>query len=215
MRMRARLRSCIGVSRLHHLLTPQTLRCDGGALSALQHVLSKLLQQLSGTAVSILLALRSACFRLRSVFDCLEPYLAFSTLSQQALTDIQWLAELHVEHPENGMPIWPPWTSRTLWADALGETGWGAQLRWSGKTRHAHGYWRRGREASLHITAKELKTLRLALQSFLPEVRGRLLRRGHMHATASPSGAYARDGCCNGPNRVVWGNGTATHGPYS
>lgn len=137
-----------------------------------RRVPSELLRRFTGTAVSLSLALRSARFRLRSVFDCLHRYKVFSTLSRQALTDIQWWTELHAAHPENGMPIWPPPTSRTLWADASGDTGWGAQLRFGGSTLHAHGYWRRGTEAALHITAKELKTLRLALISFLPEVRG-------------------------------------------
>jgi hypothetical protein len=172
-----------------------------------RRVPSKVLQQFTGTAVSLSLALRSARFRLRSVFDCLERYRMFSTLSRQAITDIQWWAELHAEHPENGMPIWPPSTSRTLWADASGETGWGAQLRWSGKTLHAHGYWRRGQESSLHITAKELKTLRLALQSFLPEVRGQhiLLWEDNMPVVHIVCNGSSRSPALMAELRLLWG----------
>jgi hypothetical protein len=142
------------------------------AASHRRRVPTALLRRFAGTGVSLSLALRSARFRLRSVWDCMEEYLPFSTLSRQALTDIQWWASLHADHPENGMPIWPPSTSRTLWADASGETGWGARLQWAGKTLHTQGYWRPGPEASQHITWKELKTLRLALTALLPEVSG-------------------------------------------
>lgn len=136
-----------------------------------RRVPSKLLQKFAGTGVSMSLALRSARFRLRSLFDCLQPYRAVSILSRQALTDLQWWSELHYKHPENGMHIWPPPTSRTLWADASGETGWGAKLQWAGKTLETHGYWKPGKELDQHITWKELRTLRLALVALLPEVR--------------------------------------------
>jgi hypothetical protein len=94
---------------------------------------------------------------------------------RQALTDLQWWAGISAQHPENGMPIWIPTTSRTLWCDASGRTGWGAQLCWSGRTLSCSGYWKPGPEADRHITWKELRTLRLALASLLPEVQGQHL----------------------------------------
>lgn len=132
---------------------------------------SHLLRRFAGTGSSLSLALRSARFRLRSIWDCLEEHLPRSRLSRQAITDLQWWASLHASHPENGMPIWPPTTSRTLWVDASSETGWGAQLRWAGRTVYSNGYWKPGTEAESHITWKELRTVRLAMTALLPEMR--------------------------------------------
>ena len=137
-----------------------------------RRVPSGLLRRFAGTGTSLSLALRSARFRLRSTWDCLEPYRSTSTLSRQAITDLRWWATMRHDHPENGMPIFPPATTRTLWADASSETGWGARLQWSGRTLHAHGYWRGDAEVEQHITWKELRTLRLSLTALLPEVRG-------------------------------------------
>jgi len=137
-----------------------------------RRVSSVKLRSFAGGASSLSLALRSARFRLRSVFDCLHRSRPFSTLSRQSLTDLQWWAGLHAQHAENGLPIWPPSTSRTLWCDASGSTGWGAQLCWGAEQRIASGYWKAGPEMDLHITHKELKTLRLSLTSLLDSVRG-------------------------------------------
>lgn len=137
-----------------------------------RRVPSALLRTFAGTATSLSLALRSARFRLRSVYDVLDCSRADSTLSRQALTDLGWWASLHQMHAENGTPIWPPSTSRTLWCDASGQTGWGAQLQWNGKTLHASGHWKVGAEQQQHITWKELRTLRLSLTALLPEVTG-------------------------------------------
>lgn len=157
-------RRCTAVSSL-----AKDLLCR--AARAGRRVPSDLLRRFAGTGVSLTLALRSARFRMRAVFDCLSQA-STSTLSRQALTDIQWWASLRADSPDNGMPIWPPATSRTLWCDASGQTGWGAQLRWDGRVLHSHGYWLSGTEANQHITWKELRTLRLSLQALLPEVQG-------------------------------------------
>uniref|UniRef100_A0A7S0Z4Q6 Reverse transcriptase domain-containing protein n=1 Tax=Hemiselmis tepida TaxID=464990 RepID=A0A7S0Z4Q6_9CRYP len=137
-----------------------------------RRVCSARLRSFAGAASSLSLALHSARFRLRSVFDCLERRRPLSILSRQAVTDLQWWASLHARHPENGLPIWPPSTARTLWCDASGTTGWGAQLQGGAEQHVASGYWRRGDEAALHITHKELKTLRLSLAALLQHVRG-------------------------------------------
>jgi hypothetical protein len=137
-----------------------------------RRVPSDLLRTFTGTATSLSLALRSARFRLRSVYDAMDCNSHSSTLSRQALTDLSWWASLHELHVENGCPIWPPSTSRTLWCDASGQTGWGAQLQWSGRTLNASGFWKEGAEQARHITWKELRTLRLSLTALLPEVRG-------------------------------------------
>lgn len=157
--------------RLHATATlAKDLLCR--AARSCRRVPSALLRTFAGTATSLSLALRSARFRLRSLYDALASSQPFSILSRQALTDLTWWASLHALHAENGTPIWPPSTSRTLWCDASGSTGWGAQLQWSGKTLHASGLWKAGAEKSQHITWKELRTLRLSLTALLPEVQG-------------------------------------------
>lgn len=142
------------------------------AARSCRRVPSALLRTFAGTATSLSLALRSARFRLRSLHDALDSSHPSSVLSRQALTDLSWWASLHALHAENGTPIWPPSTSRTLWCDASGSTGWGAQLRWNGQTIHASGFWKEGAERAHHITWKELRTLRLSLTAMLPEVQG-------------------------------------------
>lgn len=142
------------------------------AARSCRRVPSALLRTFAGTATSLSLALRSARFRLRSLYDALDSAKPCSILSRQALTDLSWWASLHELHAENGTYIWPPSTSRTLWCDASSSTGWGAQLRWNGQTLHAAGFWKAGLEQSQHITWKELRTLRLSLTALLPEVQG-------------------------------------------
>ena len=136
-----------------------------------RHVPTKILRTFAGTAVSMTLALRSARFRLRSVFDCINVDSPSSTLSRQAITDLNWWTRLSATSPDNGLPIWPPATSRTLFCDASGENGWGAQLHINAHPIHAHGYWLPGKEKEAHITFKELRAVRLSLLALLPEVQ--------------------------------------------
>jgi hypothetical protein len=136
-----------------------------------RRVPTKTLRKFAGTAVSMTLAIRSARFRLRSIFDCLDTTSPVSTLSRQATTDLHWWTRLSATSSDNGMPIWPPSTSRTLYCDASGDVGWGAKLQAGASTLHANGYWIHGKEQDQHITWKELRAVRLSLQAFLPEVK--------------------------------------------
>jgi hypothetical protein len=54
-----------------------------------------LLCTFTGTATSLSLALRSASFQLRSVYDVMDCNSHNSMLSCQALTDLSWWASLH------------------------------------------------------------------------------------------------------------------------
>jgi hypothetical protein len=136
----------------------------------------KQLQRFTGSAVSTSLAITCARFRLRSLHDAPKAY-GFATLPRQALTDLRWWSELHLDHPANGSPIFTPTTTRTLFVDASGTTGWGAELRGPGEPKIATGFWsdsdrRFLHSVHVHITFKELRTLRLSFMALLPELTG-------------------------------------------
>jgi hypothetical protein len=113
---------------------------------------------------------RCARFRLRSIYDAPTHY-GFKVLPRQALTDLKWWRDFSYEHASNSAPIFPPVTTRTLFADASGTTGWGAELRGPGPPRVAQGYWTPA-QRGMHITFKELVTLRFAFLALAPELAG-------------------------------------------
>ena len=70
----------------------------------------------------------------------------------------------------NGAPIFKPVESSYLHCDSSG-FGWGVVLN---DCIEARGFWT-GPDKLQHITFKELKAVRCAIESFLPELQGRRL----------------------------------------
>ncbi len=70
----------------------------------------------------------------------------------------------------NGAPIFKPVESSFLHCDSDG-FGWGAVLN---DCIEARGFWA-GPVKLQHVTFKEFKTVRYAIESFLPELKGRRL----------------------------------------
>ena len=156
-------RRCNAIRALGHQILDQ-------ARTKLRLVDSKLLQKFAGTAVSTTLAVFSARFHLRAVYDCMELTRAQSRLSRQALSDVEWWVTLGPESPANGAPLWRPPTTATLWADASGEVGFGAVLE-NQNTQPApmHGYWST-EEEQLIIAHKELRAVGIALRRWRKEL---------------------------------------------
>ncbi len=67
----------------------------------------------------------------------------------------------------NGAPVWRPVENAYLHCDSSG-LGWGAVLN---DCVEARGFWTNP-DLGEHITFKEFKAVRCAIQSFLPELKG-------------------------------------------
>ncbi len=116
----------------------------------------KALSSLAGKAQFLHLEIPVARFFLRELHDVVASAKTWSgtvRLTCQPKRDLQWWTSLPSEH--NGSPIWRPIENAYLHCDSSG-FGWGAVLN-----------------IGEHITFKELKAVRCAIQSFLPELKGR------------------------------------------
>ncbi len=89
---------------------------------------TQLLRQFTGTACSTSRAVRPARFHLRSLYDCTHLAGPRSRLSRPALHDLEFWAQFVLDHPDNGVPLWGPATTRALYTDASGSVGWGGVL---------------------------------------------------------------------------------------
>jgi len=85
-------------------------------------VSSKTLQRFSGMAVSCQLAIPSARFFLRRLYDCQSLTRPMSCLSHGSVDDLTWFSKLHTE-PGVGRALWPK-TLGDLTTDAS-PYGWG------------------------------------------------------------------------------------------
>ena len=130
---------------------------------------ARTLSSFAGLAQSVYLAVPPARFFLRSLHDALatrKNWGARVRLDRQALADLEWWTNIPAHW--NGRAIWVPTETAELHCDASGQ-GWGAMRN---NRVPAYGMWSRA-EAKLHITHKELLAVRLAVQTFLPHLRGR------------------------------------------
>jgi hypothetical protein len=131
----------------------------------------KALASLAGKAQFLHLAIPVARFYLRELHDVVSSAASWSgtvRLSKQLKRDLEWWRTVPEKH--NGAPIFKPIESSYLHCDSSG-FGWGAVLN---DCIEARGFWT-GPDKLQHITFKELKAVRCAIESFLPEVKGRRL----------------------------------------
>ena len=138
---------------------------------------ARALAQMAGTANSCLLAVLPARFFLRAIFVALESRSSWAgncRLDRQALRDLAWWADFQPASRWNGAPIWKPPLTAELHCDAAGGArhGWGGVL--NGRAT-ARGTWT-PTQASLPITLLELKAVRFSVESFLAQLRGRVVR---------------------------------------
>ena len=154
-----------------------------------------------GKAVSVQLAILPARFYLRSLYDCLiskESWASRVRLSHRALRDLQWWADL--PRRWNGRPIELPSAEAQLHVDSC-NYGWGAIFN---SIFQAHGFW--DRESQDHITLKELRAVRLALEAFREHAADRciLVHEDNQAVVAALSGLCSRSPVMMQELRALW-----------
>lgn len=138
---------------------------------------SDLLRQFIGKASSVSAACDQARFRLRSLHDVSELWRAQSTLSRQALRDLEWWRLFTYEAAANGLPLWPESPSIAIYTDASSTLGYGAVLSAPVAARKAvGGWWTIPERVRWHITMKELVAVRKGIELFANDLRGRVVR---------------------------------------
>ena len=160
-------------------------------------VKAKWLAQFAGRCISVQLAVPTARFRTRSLFDVLAKHGIYQhrqyhhkvKLSRQALQDIAWWRDL--EKNATGRAVWKSPTSLVMWADASREPqaripeergGWGGEI--SGlkgvrsseaqRTVAAHGIWTR-QELFQSINFLELRAVKNMILKFAPRLKGHVI----------------------------------------
>jgi hypothetical protein len=89
-------------------------------------------------------------------------------MTHQLKRDLEWWRTVPDQH--SGRSIYKPIETAYLHADSSGY-GWGAVLNYNPAYK-ARGFWY-DNDRQQHITWKELRAVRLAIDSFLPQLRGR------------------------------------------
>ena len=127
------------------------------------------LAKLAGQAQFLYLAIPAARFYLRELHNVMstkDSWAGYVRVTRQLKRDLEWWR--NVPQASNGRPIFAPVETCYLHCDSS-SFGWGAVLN---DTSEARGFWPRP-DLDQHITWKELKAVRLAVEAFLPQLRGR------------------------------------------
>ena len=129
----------------------------------------RMLATLAGKAQFLYLAIPAARFYLRELHDVMATKDSWSgrvKITNQLRRDLLWWRD--VPSQQNGRPIHKPTETAYLHVDSS-DYGWGAVLN---DLKTARGFWY-DEDRAQHITFKELKAVRYAVSSFLPELMGR------------------------------------------
>ena len=149
-----------------------------------RRVPTRMLAQFNGLVQSVDLAVPVARFFLRELYTCAatgvdrEGWNGRARLTRQAVRDLEALRSFSLASKYNGRAIWRAATTATLSTDACvdsrGRGGWGAVLHGE-PPMAARGFW--GPEQSgYHITRLELLAVKLGVETFLSDLRGRRVR---------------------------------------
>lgn len=142
----------------------------------------KALAKFCGQANAVSLAVPEARFRLRELYWCMSSEagwgkLANVRLTAQAWRDLEWWQSL-AKQKDIARCIWRSPDTATLHCDASKEPGvgaaWGAMLNHN-PTKTARGFFSE-EDLQHHITHLELVAVRHAIETFLPELRGRRVK---------------------------------------
>lgn len=160
------------------------------------------LAQFAGLAVSTSLAVPSARFHLRELYDAVgsrEVWASRVRLSRQAIRDLEWWLQLPARSTQRA--IWRSPETATLHCDSSG-FGWGAVLNGAAPAR---GFWS-AEQQEQHITWKELVAVRLGVESFLPRLAGRavLLYEDNMGVVGIIRGLTSRSRPLMAELRRLW-----------
>ena len=158
--LRAPADKLTNISRLAHDQKPARNR---------RWVPAKVLAAFAGKCQFLYLAIAPARFYLRELHNVVATKSSWSgrvKLTKQLIRDLGWWRGVPQE--ANGRPIFRAVETAYLHVDSS-TYGWGAVLN---DHDEARGFWYQP-DRSLHITFKELKAVRLAVESFLPQLRHR------------------------------------------
>lgn len=130
-----------------------------------------------GFAQSVRLAVMPANLFLRSLYDACASVPGWNgdvRLSRQAFRDLEWWAGIPTRHLSSPIALRP--ATVELFVDAS-DVGWGAVLPdlQDSPEGVARGSWSAA-EQCMHINQKEMRAVQLALRSFAPVVRDRVVR---------------------------------------
>jgi hypothetical protein len=130
-----------------------------------------------GFAQSVRLAVMPTNLFLRSLYDACASVPGWNgdvRLSRQAFRHLEWWASIPARHLSSPIALRP--ATVELYVDAS-DVGWGAVLPELQESPDgvARGSWSAA-EQSMHINQKEMRAVQLALRSFAPVVRDRVVR---------------------------------------
>eukprot|EP00873_Tetraselmis_striata_P046316 jgi/Tetstr1/466580/TSEL_000988.t1 len=129
------------------------------------------LASFAGKAQFLYLAIVPARFFLRELHCALATRQGLGghvKITNQLRRDLEWLTEVHAQH--NGRSMYKPVETANLHENSS-SYGWGDVLN-NNSTYHARGFWYVDDRVH-HITWKELRVVRHAVESSLPHLRGR------------------------------------------
>ena len=158
--LRAPADKLTNISRLAHDQKPARNR---------RWVPAKVLAAFAGKCQFLYMAIAPARFYLRELHNVVATKSSWSgrvKLTKQLIRDLGWWRGVPQE--ANGRPIFRAVETAYLHVDSS-TYGWGAVLN---DHDEARGFWYQP-DRSLHITFKELKAVRLAVESFLPQLKHR------------------------------------------
>ena len=135
----------------------------------------KMLATLAGKAQFLYLAMPAARFYLRelhSVVSTRESWTGTVRLTNQLRRDLVWWKSLTLNEPKSlERSIFKPVETAALHVDSS-SYGWGGVLN---ESQEARGFWYQN-DRDEHITFKELKAVRLVVESFVTQLAGRKVR---------------------------------------
>eukprot|EP00873_Tetraselmis_striata_P042614 jgi/Tetstr1/462878/TSEL_007827.t1 len=158
------------------------------------------LQSLAGRAQYLFLVIPAARFYLRELHDVVgSKWGGRVRMTHQLRRDLQWWTAVPTQ--ANGRPIHRPVETAYMHCDSSGY-GWGPVL--NGRLE-ARGFWGAADERQ-HITWKELKAVRLAVESFMPHLAGRrvLLHEDNQAVCNVLAGLTSRSLAMTAELRKLW-----------
>lgn len=127
------------------------------------------LAKLAGKAQFLYLAIPAARFYLRELHNVASTKVSWNShvkITHQLKRDLEWWRT--IPSRQNGRPMFAPVETAYLHTDSS-SFGWGAVLN---DCKTARGFWV-SKDRDQHITFKELKAVRMAVECFLQELQGR------------------------------------------
>eukprot|EP00873_Tetraselmis_striata_P016992 jgi/Tetstr1/437256/TSEL_025986.t1 len=176
----------------------------GRAASNKRWLPARQLASFAGKAQFMYLAVTPARFFLRELHCVLATRQGWGgrvRMTNQLRRDLEWWTQVHAQH--NGRSMYKPVETAYLHADSS-SYGWGAVLN-NNSAYQARGFWYED-DRSHHITWKELRAVRHAVESFLPQLRGRrvLLHEDNTAVVAALTNLTSRSPVMMEELRKLW-----------